>query len=189
MRERIVTIAGGIFVSMSHRAICRASVVFLAVFWATVASPQSANLGCNLEQRADASRQVLRCPGGVRITPEDGARYSLADRDQDGNADGVILRRKALLLEVPTGQTSGFVVVTPQAIAAVRGTKWAVDAQSGKTSVFVVDGRVGVQRPSSSASVLLGPGEGVDVERGTTPLTVRRWPAARVSALMARLGE
>ena len=78
---------------------------------------------------------------------------------------------------------------TPQAIAAVRGTKWAVDAQSGKTSVFVVDGRVGVQRPSSSASVLLGPGEGVDVEAGTTPLIVRRWPAARVSALMARLGE
>jgi ferric-dicitrate binding protein FerR (iron transport regulator) len=174
---------------MSYRAICSASVVFLTVCWATVASPQSANLGCNLEQRAGTSRQVLRCPGGVRITAEDGARYSLADRNQDGNADGVILRRKALLLEAPAGQTPGFVVVTPQAIAAVRGTKWAVDAQSGKTSVFVVDGRVGVQRPSASAGVQLGPGEGVDVERGTTPLTVRRWPAARVSALMARLGE
>jgi hypothetical protein len=94
----------------------------------------------------------------VRITAENGARYSLADRDRDGNADGVILRRKALLLDVPTGQTSGFVVITPQAIAAVRGTKWAVDAQSGKTSVFVVDGRVGVRRPSSSVGVLLGAG-------------------------------
>lgn len=175
--------------SMSHRAICHRIVVILTVFWASAASPQSTNLGCSLEQRAGTSRQVLHCPGGVRITPEDGARYSLADRDQDGNADGVILRRKALLLDVPTGQTSGFVVVTPQAIAAVRGTKWAVDAQSGKTSVLVVDGRVAVQRPSSSAGVLLGPGEGVDVERGTTPLTVKRWPAARVSALMARLGE
>ena len=175
--------------SMSHRAICHRIVVILTVFWASAASPQSTNLGCSLEQRAGTSRQVLHCPAGVRITPEDGARYSLADRDQDGNADGVILRGKALLLEVPTGQTSGFVVVTPQAIAAVRGTKWAVDAQSGKTSVLVVDGRVAVQRPSSSAGVLLGPGEGVDVERGTTPLTVKRWPAARVSALMARLGE
>jgi ferric-dicitrate binding protein FerR (iron transport regulator) len=176
-------------VGASYRSICSASVVFLMVFWATVALPQSAGLGCNLEQTAGNSRQVLRCPGGVRITTEGGARYSLADRNQDGNADGVILRRKALLLEVPAGQTSGFVVVTPQAIAAVRGTKWAVDVQGGKTSVFVVDGRVGVQRPSSSAGVLLGPGEGVDVERGTTPLTVKRWPAARVSALMARLGE
>lgn len=175
--------------SASYRSICSASAILLTVFWATVASPQSGSLGCNLEQVAGTSRQVLRCPGDVRITAEDGARYSLADRNQDGNADGVILRRKALLLEVPAKQTPGFVVVTPQAIAAVRGTKWAVDVQSGKTSVLVVDGRVGVQRPSSSASVLLGPGEGVDVERGTTPLTVKRWPAARVSALMARLGE
>lgn len=175
--------------TVSYRSICRASAIFLMVFWPTFALPQTASLGCNLEQVAGTSRHVLRCPGGVRITAEDGARYSLADRNQDGNADGVILRRRALLLEVPTIQTPGFVVVTPQAIAAVRGTKWAVDVQGGKTSVFVVDGRVGVQRPSSSAGVLLGPGEGVDVERGTSPLTVKRWPAARVSALMARLGE
>ena len=173
----------------SYRSICNASAICLTMFWATVALPQSTRLGCNLEQVTGTSRHVLRCKGGARITAEDGARYSLVDRDQDGNGDGVILRRKALLLEVPNKQTPGFVVITPQAIAAVRGTKWAVDVQGGKTAVFVVNGRVGVQRPSSSASVLLGPGEGVDVERGTSPLTIRRWPAARVSALMARLGE
>jgi ferric-dicitrate binding protein FerR (iron transport regulator) len=157
--------------------------------WATGALSQSASHGCNFTQAADASRHVLRCPGGATITPEAGARYSTLDRNQDGNADGVILRRKALLVEVESGRAPGFVVVTPQAIAAVRGTKWAVDVLSGKTAVFVVDGRVDVQRPSSSAGVVLGPGEGVDVERGTSPLIVKRWPAARVSALLARLGE
>jgi hypothetical protein len=35
---------------------------------------------------------------------------------------------------------------------------------------------------------VLGPGEGVDVE-GTEPLNVKRWPTARVAALMARLGR
>jgi len=71
----------------------------------------------------------------------------------------------------------------------VRGTKWAVDVGQGKTSVFVVRGRVAVRRPAAGGGVLLGPGEGVDVDRGTGPLTVRRWPAERVSALLARLGQ
>jgi ferric-dicitrate binding protein FerR (iron transport regulator) len=171
----------------SYRFIC--GVIAVSAVWATDASPQSAGLGCNLEQGAGASRQVLRCPGGARITAEAGARYSLADRNGDGSADAVILRRKALLLEVEPGNAAGFVVVTPQAIAAVRGTKWAVDVQGGKTAVFVVDGRVGVRRPSAGAGVVLDPGEGVDVEPGTSPLTVKRWPAPRVSALLARLGE
>jgi hypothetical protein len=161
----------------------------LAGIWATAAFPQSTSLGCNLEPAAGTSRHVLHCQGGIKITAEWGARYSLADRDGDGHADGIILRWKALLLEVPKKQTSGFVVITPQAIAAVRGTKWAVDVQGGKTAVFVVQGRVGVRRPSSNASVLLGQGEGVDVERETGPLIVKRWPMARASALMGRLGE
>jgi ferric-dicitrate binding protein FerR (iron transport regulator) len=76
--------------------------------------------------------------------------------------------------------------MTPQAIAAVRGTKWAVDAAEGKTSVFVVNGQVSVARRVGSNRVVLGPGEGVDVE-ATGDLTVKRWPPARVAALLARL--
>jgi hypothetical protein len=37
--------------------------------------------------------------------------------------------------------------------------------------------------------VFLGPGEGVDVEDGTDPLVVKRWPQARVDALLARLAQ
>ena len=71
----------------------------------------------------------------------------------------------------------------------MRGTRWAVDVAEGKTSVFVVRGKVNVGRSASrERNVVLGPGEGVDVE-GSTPLVVKRWAPARVSALMARLGQ
>jgi ferric-dicitrate binding protein FerR (iron transport regulator) len=134
--------------------------------------------------------QTLQCDGGVTIVAENGAQYTLRDSDRDGRVDTVELSSKALLLEVqgkPGRKT--FRVNTPQAIAAVRGTRWAVDAAEGKTAVFVVHGRVNVgRRTSGGRSVVLGPGEGVDVE-ASGPLAVKRWAPARVSALMARLGQ
>ena len=97
---------------------------------------------------------------------------------------------EALQLEAPAGAVEdGFQAITPPAVAAVRGTKWAVDVADGKTSVFVVTGRVAVAREYGSPGVELGPGDGVDVEAGTAPLTVRQWGAARVAALLARFGE
>ena len=167
----------------------RAAIVIACSIWWSAASAQSAGLGCVLEAVAGTARHVLVCPGRIRITAEPGARFSLADRNQDGTADSVLLRRKALLLEVPAGSGGSFSVITPQAIAAVRGTKWAVDVAGGTTSVFVVDGRVAVQSPTSTSRVVLGPGQGVDVKRGTDPLEVKRWGAARAAALLARLGE
>ena len=175
--------------NMRHPLLFRAVIAVACSIWGSSASAQSAGMGCLLEAQAGTSRHVLVCPGRIRIIAEAGARYSLADRNQDGVADGALLRRKALLLETPAGSGAGFSVITPQAIAAVRGTKWAVDVAGGTTSVFVVDGRVAVQSPTSRSRVVLGPGEGVDVERGTDPLEVKRWGAARAAALLARLGE
>lgn len=171
-------------------AVFLVSLYLVGLPGANIAWSQSNALGCALEQVGGTSQTVLRCRDGLTITPEAGARYTLADRDGDGGVDAVRLQRKALLIDAPEGRSgSGFQVITPQAIAAVRGTRWAVDTAAGKTSVFVVRGRVSVQRPSASAAVVLGPGEGVDVESGTAPLTVRRWPAARAAALLARLGQ
>jgi hypothetical protein len=153
-----------------------------------MAAAQPANMGCATENPANAP-QILRCEGGVTIVAENGARFTLPDRDGNGRVDSVELSSKALLLEVPKRQGGNrFQVITPQAIAAVRGTKWAVDAAEGKTSVFVVNGRVAVGRRTGSHTVTLGRGEGVDVE-AAGPLTIKRWPAARVAALMARLGQ
>ncbi len=86
-----------------------------------------------------------------------------------------------------TLRCEGGVIIVAETIAAVRGTKWAVDAVAGKTSVFVVNGKVRVARQATDR-VVLGPGEGVDVEASGV-LTVKRWPPARVAALMARLAQ
>ena len=162
--------------------------IFASLFLVTgVATAQPvANMGCSPDNSINTA-QTLRCEGGVTIVAENGARFTLLDRDGNGRVDSVELSSKALLLEVPKKAGGNrFEVMTPQAIAAVRGTKWAVDATEGKSSVFVVNGRVSVARRAGANRVVLGPGEGVDVE-ATGVLTVKRWPPARVAALLARL--
>jgi hypothetical protein len=152
-----------------------------------IAAAQPANPGCVPENSSGAT-QTLHCEAGITIVAENGARYMLQS-GRNGRVDAVQLDGKALLLEVPPKSGGNkFQVITPQAIAAVRGTKWAVDVAADKTSVFVVNGRVAVGRRTGSHSVTLRPGEGVDVQPGA-PLTVKRWAAARVSALLARLGQ
>jgi hypothetical protein len=172
------------------KAIFRAGFVLLACSLASIeiATAQAPTLGCALENSTFAA-QTVRCEGGITIVVENGTRYTLLDRAHRGRVDGVELDGKAALIDVPA-RSGGirFQVITPQAIAAVRGTRWAVDAAENKTSVFVVNGRVAVGRRSGSHSVTLGAGEGVDVEE-SGPLIVKRWSSARVSALMARLGQ
>jgi hypothetical protein len=170
------------------KAIVGAGFVILASLFVVTgtARAQPANMGCSPDNPTSTS-QTLRCEGGFIIVVENGARFTLLDRDGNGRVDSIELSGKALLLEVPKKPGGNhFEVMTPQAIAAVRGTKWAVDAAEGKTSVFVVNGRVSVARRVGSNRVVLGPGQGVDVE-ATGDLTVKRWPPARVAALLARL--
>jgi hypothetical protein len=155
----------------------------------STAHAQSPPAGCTAEPAANGA-QTLRCRGGVVIVAEAGAQFSTRDRDGNGVIDAVGLSSKAVLIDAPK-QSAGrrFEVITPQAIAAVRGTRWAVDAEGAKSSVFVVNGQVGVRRRTGRDRVVLGPGEGVDVDDGATPLTVRRWPQPRVDALLQRLGQ
>jgi ferric-dicitrate binding protein FerR (iron transport regulator) len=172
---------------MVMKAIVRAGFMLCACLLLAIetAAAQPANMGCSPQISANGL-QNLRCEGGVTLVAESGARFTLVDRDGNGRVDSVELSSKALLLEVPKKPGGNhFQVITPQAIAAVRGTKWAVDSAEGKTSVFVVNGRVNVAR-RAGRGVVLGRGEGVDVE-GSGPLTVKRWAPARVAALMARL--
>src|SRR3954447_10510353 len=170
-----------------------ARMTFMAVICATLsvaaASAQQAPTGCSSEQQPNAA-QTLRCRGGLILVAEDGAKFTLQSHDKNGDVDAVDLQSKALLVDAPKQKAKNrFQVITPQAIAAVRGTKWAVDAQESRTSVLVLRGQVAVRRPSGAGQVVLGPGEGVDVDRGTDPLVVKRWPQPRVDALLARLGQ
>jgi hypothetical protein len=173
--------------SLITRSLCvGTAAAATSLLWLSIAFAQSG--GCSTDR--SGVQDIVHCPDGLTIIVEKGARYSLADRDGDGQLDAVRLQGKALLLDLPKQQKPArFEVITPQAIAAVRGTKWAVDVQNGETSVFVVRGRVGVRRPANSAAVVLGSGQGVDVEAGDDTLDVKHWKPARVAALMARLGQ
>ena len=155
-----------------------------------VASAQPASMGCASTQGAN-NTQTLRCRGDVIIVAEDGAKFTLQSHSKSGDVDAVDLQGKAVLVDAPKQKAKQrFQVITPQAIAAVRGTKWAVDVGETRTSVLVLTGRVAVRRPAGGREVQLSPGEGVDVDRGSTePLTVKRWGQPRVDALMARLGQ
>jgi hypothetical protein len=86
----------------------------------------------------------------------------------------------------PTGKRRDFQILTPHAIASVRGTAWATEVKPDRSSVLVLSGVVEVARTPTGAAVLLGRGQGVDVTEGGGPLQVKRWAPERVRALLAR---
>jgi ferric-dicitrate binding protein FerR (iron transport regulator) len=145
--------------------------------------------GCQVTTLTDPPRDVLRCRDGLEIVAEKGADYSLIDRKGSGRPEGIRLTGKAVLIDLPRKQPGGFQVITPHAIAAVRGTLWAVDVGADTTSVFVSRGSVGVRRPASRRAVVLKAGDGVDVTAGDAPLQVKHWSTERAARLLARLGR
>jgi ferric-dicitrate binding protein FerR (iron transport regulator) len=164
----------------------------LAILLLAASSPAEVaaqDTGCLLQLAGIPPRQIIRCRGGLTVEAAAGSDYILVDHGRDGIPDSATLRGGALLVNAP--ERSGkraFQIHTPQAIAAVRGTEWAVDVAGEKTAVFVVSGLVSVRRLRGPA-VSLRPGEGVDVERGTAPLQVKRWSAERAASLLARFGR
>ena len=95
----------------------------------------------------------------------------------------------ALIIDFnPSPGRRSFQILTPHAIAAVRGTTWAIEIDHDWTSVFVIRGYVEVRRPNENSGVVLRATQGTDVTSGTRPITVRRWPKPRVDALLARFG-
>jgi ferric-dicitrate binding protein FerR (iron transport regulator) len=132
---------------------------------------------------------VLRCPNRLTITAEEGSTYELEGGSRTRGPTGASLSGRALLVETPNGVRRHFQIRTPQAVASVRGTIWAVDVAETQTSVFVQRGAVAVRRQNTRQAVTLHPGEGVDVTDEPGPLVVRRWPEERVRRLLARLGR
>ncbi len=168
----------------------------MSLFAATVvllAPMESAAQGASCVSQATGfpQRHVIRCAGGLAIEAAAGADYTLIDKGKDGIPDSADVRGGAVLVNAPPARSRGssFQIHTPQAVAAVRGTEWAVDVATGKTAVFVIAGQVSVRRATARSAVTLGPGEGVDVEPGTVPLQVKRWSAGRAAALLARFGR
>jgi ferric-dicitrate binding protein FerR (iron transport regulator) len=143
--------------------------------------------GCSMTALTDPPRQVLRCPGGLLIEAERETSYRVLDQDRDGRPDTAELSGRALLIELQGRRRGGFQVLTPHAIASVRGTVYAVDVTAAQTSVFVQEGRVAVAG-GAGESVTLGAGQGIDV-RPVAPLEVKTWGRERAQHLLARFGR
>lgn len=143
---------------------------------------------CSVEQVMDPDRQVLKCAFGLTIELEAAAEMGIFGEVLQTDPTDVNLQKGAAFIEVEPDSARPQ-IRTPHAIAAVRGTIYVVDVSDEATSVFVVLGEVSVTRIDNvSESVVLGPGEGVDVSTGAD-LNVKTWPEKRVRALLARFGR
>lgn len=143
--------------------------------------------GCRSVSRDHPPRKIFTCPGGLVIEAEAAAGLRIGPAPDGKRPKRAELDRKAVLIDLAPG-SGPFEILTPQAIASVRGTVYAVDVAKSTTSVFVRRGRVRVLRRRGPGAVTLGPGEGVEVSSGGA-LVVKHWPRQKVSRLMARFGR
>ena len=77
-------------------------------------------------------------------------------------------------------------VRTRAAVASVRSTEFVVDATLDRVAIFVAQGSVQVTGRLTGASVLLGPGDGTDVELRRPPTPVHPWGQKRIREVMSR---
>jgi FecR-like protein len=147
--------------------------------------------GCTLiADDRNPTEKILRCGDGLTIRNAPGTRYQMIDQGGQRPPGGARLDSGALMIEfAPGARQRNFQILTPHAIAAVRGTKWAVEVVPDRTSTLVLSGVVEVKRPRGRRGALLHPGEGADVSAGAGPIVVKRWAEKRVEALLARFGQ
>jgi FecR-like protein len=163
-------------------------ICFLTVPWTAAHAQRN---GCPIaSDGVDPAVKILRCPNGLTIHVAPGTRYRLIGGAGSRQPAAAQLNNGALLIELDsTGGAKSFQILTPHAIAAVRGTQWAMEVNPRQTSALVIAGIVAVAHPGEKTGVAVGPGQGVDVAQDQAPLTVRVWGAARVKALLARFGR
>jgi len=163
-------------------AISLAAWLMLAACGASLAQTAECSL---VEDPHNAPEKILRCGDELSVRIARGTRYKLITREGQPLPSGAELDSGALMIE---GEKP-FQILTPHAIAAVRGTKWAVEVKAKQSSTLVISGAVEVKRRDGKQTVTLKDGEGVDVARGGGPLEVKRWKKKRVRALLARFGQ
>jgi FecR protein len=136
------------------------------------------------------SEKMLQCGENLTVRATPGARYQPLYKKGDPLPVGIRLNDGALLIEFhPAKPEEKFQILTPLAIAAVRGTKWAMDVTKAQTSTLVLDGVVAVTNRRLNVFVVLNEGQGADITPADTSLVRRTWGDERVRALLARFGE
>lgn len=167
------------------------TVAVLFGFLATTISAIAQTGECRLVgDDRNPSEKILRCGDDLVVRAATGTRFRQASQHGNAPPEALQLDSGALMIEFhPTNTQKNFQILTPQAVAAVRGTKWVVDVNGGRTSTLVISGEVAVSRLHANPTVVLKPGEGADITAGTEPFAAKRWPEKRVRALLARFGE
>jgi hypothetical protein len=136
------------------------------------------------------SEKMLQCGENLTVRAAPGARYQPLYKKGDPLPVGIRLNDGALLIEFhPASPQEKFQILTPLAIAAVRGTKWAMDVTKAQTSTLVLNGAVAVTNRRLNKFVVLTEGQGVDITSADTTLVQKTWGEARVRALLSRFGE
>ncbi len=152
---------------------------------------RAAGAGCALiPNERDPSEKILQCGQELTVRPAHGTRYRPVFKAGQQLPTAIQLNDGALLIEFhPSGQLNEFQILTPLAIAAVRGTKWAMEAAPARTSTLVLDGSVAVTNRRLNQYVVLTTGQGVDITPSDTSMVQKQWKEARIRALLSRFGE
>jgi len=176
----------------TRAAVSAAALLALAAFWlAATPLARAQDNGCSLVQDdRNPYEKILRCGVGLAIRVAPSTVYRLITPPGSREPTGARLDSGALMIELDRSKTKrNFQIQTPHAIAAVRGTTWAVEVNPKQSSTFVVAGVVAVSRVNRTDTVVLNAGEGVDVPAGTGPLTVKAWSEDRARTLLGRFGQ
>lgn len=77
-------------------------------------------------------------------------------------------------------------VITPTAVAAIRGTDWMGEVKIESTAIVVLKGKVAISniRPELRGEVSLTEGMGTTVMINQSPTPPNKWETARVNALL-----
>jgi hypothetical protein len=110
--------------------VCGAGIVLS--LWAWVAASAVAQSGaCVLSpDRRNPNLRILRCGKELTITAAPGTVYQPASAGDDGLPASVQLDSGALLIEFNSKRRHELQILTPQAVASVRGTKWAMEVSA-----------------------------------------------------------
>lgn len=174
------------------RNVFGARVIAAALFIAAMAGPPAWAAGaCALVPNGRLPPEmILQCGQSLTVRPAPGASYQPLYRKGGPLPVGIRLTDGALLIEFhPAKPNEKFQILTPLAIAAVRGTKWAMDVTKSQTSTLVVTGTVAVTNRRLNQFVVLTEGQGVDITPTDTSVVPKTWGDERVRALLSRFGE
>ena len=113
--------------SRQQRIAALASGLLLCLL-ANVAPAVAQTSACTLvPDKRNPNDKILRCGTELTVTPAPGTVYRPGPAGADGLPTSVQLDSGALLIEFNPKRRHEFQILTPQAIASVRGTKWAMD--------------------------------------------------------------